>query len=340
MRCEEARPLISAGLDGELDTSSEARVRAHMAECVLCSSEREAVAETVQWLRALPEAEPPAELRRRIGMALLEAESAAGRKWFGFALPVRPRTPGWAWGAALGTAAASLILLSAHRPMPARRMVAAPLSTPALAPPVTRASAPSSGADSSTSPALGVQPAVKLKQTKPAPLATTPTAILPSSAGAPSTVPLPRPQVLASSAPSPHAAARKRVPAQLMPGPHQSRPLSAHPMRAAPGPMPGGSASPAHPESTADGSSLLVRGDSPPPDAATPEPSDDQTQADTAGMTQMASGDASGATAVSTSDDLDELRQRLTERRPPVPQLGALKPTVTPRPGQNGWIRF
>src|SRR5262245_2252252 len=120
MRCEDARPLISAGLDGELDARSEAQMRAHVADCALCSAEREAVAETMQWLRALPEVDPPAELRRRIGTALLEAEHAAGRSRFGFALPVRPGVPGWAWGAVLGAAAASMLLVSTHRPLTAR----------------------------------------------------------------------------------------------------------------------------------------------------------------------------------------------------------------------------
>ena len=84
----------------------------------------------------------------------------------------------------------------------------------------------------------------------------------------------------------------------------------------------------------------MAHSDSTPPDGVTPEPSDDQMQSDTAGMTQMASGDPSAATSVSTSDDLDELRHRLIARPLQAPQLGALKPTGTPRPGQSGWIRF
>src|SRR5437763_1697650 len=114
-------------------------------------------------------------------------------------------------------------------------------------------------------------------------------------ADTPSTSPPPCPEALISSVPSPHPATKKRVPAPVLLAKRQSRPTSAHPMRTAPGPV-AGSASPlTRSESPMDGSSVLAHADSTSPDGVTPEPSDDQMQSDTTGMTQMASGDPSVA---------------------------------------------
>src|SRR5690349_9895395 len=112
MRCEEARLLISAGLDGELTDQPATGLQDHLAGCELCQSERAALAGTVQLLRALPEAEPPAELRRRIGVALLEEERRAARRRFGWAWLARPSTAGWAWGAAAGAAITAIALVA------------------------------------------------------------------------------------------------------------------------------------------------------------------------------------------------------------------------------------
>src|SRR5438045_8883221 len=72
MRCEDVRPLLSAGLDEELEEGCAAQVRAHLAGCASCAIERQALDVTVRLLRAVPEVDPPAELRRRIGVALHE----------------------------------------------------------------------------------------------------------------------------------------------------------------------------------------------------------------------------------------------------------------------------
>jgi len=118
-----------------------------------------------------------------------------------------------------------------------------------------------------------------------------------------------------------------------------SRPAGAHAVRFGSGKVPMGSASPGRTESSSEGS-LLARGDADTNTAASAQdPSDGDGDA-TSGMTQMASGEAAVAPASSDSDDLAELRRRLTDRPLQVPELGALKPTGTPRPGQNGWIRF
>ena len=82
-------------------------------------------------LRDLPEAEPPAELRRRIGAALMDVERAAPRHRLELAWLPRPRAPGWAWGGALGAAAAAVVLLATRGPAPAPRVAAAPQLPPA-----------------------------------------------------------------------------------------------------------------------------------------------------------------------------------------------------------------
>src|SRR4051812_32778710 len=83
MRCDDVRPLISLGLDGELDEGLGAQLSAHLDGCAQCAAEREALSTTVRLLRALPEAEPPAELRRRIGVALLGAQRRPESRWSG-----------------------------------------------------------------------------------------------------------------------------------------------------------------------------------------------------------------------------------------------------------------
>src|SRR5213078_2608240 len=69
---------------------------------------------TVRLLQTLPEADPPAELRRRIGVALLEEERRAQRRRFGWAWLARPQTAGWAWGAATGAMLAAIALVNLH----------------------------------------------------------------------------------------------------------------------------------------------------------------------------------------------------------------------------------
>jgi anti-sigma factor RsiW len=127
MRCEEVRPLISAGLDGELEPGAAASLQAHLSGCALCMAERESLSATVRLLRAVPEADPPVELRRRIGVALLEVERRAERRWLGLSWLARPQAAGWAWGAALGTVAATLGLLATRGPvMPRTAGVSSP----------------------------------------------------------------------------------------------------------------------------------------------------------------------------------------------------------------------
>lgn len=76
------------------------------------------------------------------------------------------------------------------------------------------------------------------------------------------------------------------------------------------------------------------------PAGTLPDVPDEATWPDTSGMTQMASGDPGSGAPATSSDDLDELRSRLTHRPLQVPQLGELKPANAPRSAREGWIRF
>ena len=114
MRCEDARLLISAGLDGESTEASGVPLEAHLATCLACQRERIALAGTVQWLREVPEAEPPAALRGRIAVALMEEERRAQRRHLSWTWLARPQTAGWAWGATAGAMLAAVALVTTH----------------------------------------------------------------------------------------------------------------------------------------------------------------------------------------------------------------------------------
>jgi anti-sigma factor RsiW len=83
--CEEARPLVHAYVDGELDVVRSLEVEAHLSGCVACAREQAS-------LRALHAAfgddalyyEAPARLERRVRAALRDARRAEGGR--GFAL--------------------------------------------------------------------------------------------------------------------------------------------------------------------------------------------------------------------------------------------------------------
>jgi len=296
----------------------------------------------MQWLRSVPEAEPPAELRRRIGTALLEVERAAGRKRFGFTFPPLPRTAGWAWGAALGTAAATVFLLVSHQPTLVKQMAATPPSRAMAITPTLRASLPPPAANRPHQPAAAVQPTQKPKQALPAAIVPRPRTepIMPPER--PLAVSVPRSVALAASATSLRLEMKRPAPSHVIPVKRpKTRPSLAHPMRPALRTGPGGGGSPARLDSSGDGAALVARGGTASPGATSnDETANDESQAAIDSMTQMASGDASVSTSETASDDLSELRQRLTDRQPPLPQLGALKSTGTPRAVQNGWIRF
>jgi len=100
--CEEARPLVHAYVDGELDLVRSLEVEAHLSSCVVCAREQTS-------LRALRTAfsngalyhEAPAGLERRVRAAVRDARRAEGGRSFVL------RHYGW------GGAAAAAVLLVA-----------------------------------------------------------------------------------------------------------------------------------------------------------------------------------------------------------------------------------
>ena len=102
MTCEEARPLVHAYIDGELDVVRSLEVEAHLNSCVACAREETS-------LRALRTAfsngalyhEAPAGLEWRVRVALRDARRAEGGRRFAL------RHYGW------GGAAAAAVLLVA-----------------------------------------------------------------------------------------------------------------------------------------------------------------------------------------------------------------------------------
>ena len=92
MRCDEARPLITARVDGELDGKRTAALDAHLQSCADCAAEL-ALRETERgaWRAALAATAPDA-MRR---------ELLAGAPVVRFARKLRPRRARWQlWAAA------------------------------------------------------------------------------------------------------------------------------------------------------------------------------------------------------------------------------------------------
>jgi anti-sigma factor RsiW len=79
MRCEMARPLLEAYVDGELGEAERDRVRAHVAQCAECTAEIAGLQRLGAGLRAAaPEHRMPAAVRARIRSAV-RREAAADR---------------------------------------------------------------------------------------------------------------------------------------------------------------------------------------------------------------------------------------------------------------------
>jgi len=342
MRCEEVRPLISAGLDGELDGLCAGQLRTHLVECGSCSIEREALAATVRLLRELPEAEPPAALRRRIGVALLEVERASQRRRFGLPSLVWPHVPGWAWGATLGATVAAVALLVPHPQALNRRVASLPNSIPAAAPRLPVPAPSFSSASSVRKPAAATLKKAVTSKPRPA-------------------LPAPLDRLTAALPPMPDAA--RPVPSRLAVLPalsrrHLIRSHQAHhlimvarhfnpgmpaKLVTAHGTQAPNSIRPDRSVRSADDSTRLAQtGGSSSPNPATSQPPDQDPGMDTAGMTQMASGSGMGMPAAQEpeDDDLTELRQRLIDRPLQVPELGQLKPATASPSSRDGWIRF
>ena len=65
MRCESSTENLSAYLDGELDSQQAQRLREHLATCSECRRQAGALSQTATLVRAMPEVDPPADLRQR-----------------------------------------------------------------------------------------------------------------------------------------------------------------------------------------------------------------------------------------------------------------------------------
>lgn len=337
MRCEEARPLISAGLDEELEGARAVMLQAHVAECVHCSQERDALAETVRMLRGLPEAEPPPELRRRIRIALLEAERAGEGRRRGLAGLRLPLVPAWAWGAALGGAVAAVIAVAPRPPVPPQHM--------ALTPPLIQASGTH---PVRLIPRAPLHNAIKTADLPKKPsLTRTPhpesnvTAHLPSSPpdSIGPIVLVPAPPVTKTVLPSVsrvrpihlRAVRRTAAPHHLSSAAVPKKPVT---------PAAGGAPAERRPQATDDLSHLAQNTMPASTDPDMPPASTGDSSSDTNGMTLMASGGTMPPPPEAPSDDLTELRRRLDDRPLQIPELGQLKPASGSHANHDGWIRF
>lgn len=334
MRCDEVRPLLSAGLDGELEPGAAVKVQVHLAGCGLCAAEREALSATVRLLRAVPEVDPPAELRRRIGVALLETERRAERRWFGLPWLARPQAAGWAWGVALGTMAATVGLLATRGPatnrpvaaVPSVPGVTVPAPQPKVTPPIRRDAEREIAAAAEKKPDL---PLATPQKAPPAGQALVELAVAPR----------PKPAVKPAETEPVRVARPPAAPRRQEPGTRRLAPPSPSP-RSVPAAAPGSAPGSGRLESTSRDMPLVARSAPEPPVLPESDPPGDENRSGTDGMTQMASGMTEPSAPAAAADDLVELRRRLLDRPLHVPELGELRPTSSSRAGRDGWIRF
>ena len=64
--CEEARANSSDYIDGEIDATLEARIRAHLSDCPLCEAFFRTLRETIAVLRGMPSQAAPAGFAERV----------------------------------------------------------------------------------------------------------------------------------------------------------------------------------------------------------------------------------------------------------------------------------
>ena len=75
--CREARAAASDFLDGELDARAESRISRHLDKCPLCAAFVRTLRATVETLRAIPSASPPAGFAERVA-ARIERDGERG----------------------------------------------------------------------------------------------------------------------------------------------------------------------------------------------------------------------------------------------------------------------
>lgn len=113
MRCDRVQPLLSAYADGELPPTLAGKVAEHLAGCPTCAAESRSLAGLVEALQALSEEEPPAYLRAAIFEALDAVQPSLWQRLCALTTPFLP-SPSLAYGAA---AAGLLALVLCVAPM-------------------------------------------------------------------------------------------------------------------------------------------------------------------------------------------------------------------------------
>lgn len=110
--CDDARELLSAALDGELDAAEEAALEAHLAGCADCAAHRERLAGVRDVFRSLTPAAPPRDLASAVMERIRAGEAGEPPAEPGAVapsiLPVRSRGRRWA-----ARVAAALLLVGA-----------------------------------------------------------------------------------------------------------------------------------------------------------------------------------------------------------------------------------
>jgi anti-sigma factor RsiW len=336
MRCDDARLLISARLDGESKEASDAPLEAHLAACSACQQEQAALTGTVRWLRTLPESEPPAALRGRIAMALLEEERRAQRRIWTWAWLARPQTAGWAWGATAGAMLAAVALVTVHggghgvHTARAPQHVAAPTVSVAVAPsapPVVKPVTPKQSAHVTPRTPERITPRPDVPRFE----AELPPAVAPAIVAPPPDAVINHRHSRKSAA-ARRRQAREELASVRLSSPHPMAPRIVRPVapqenKTTPRPV------------SADTDTPKLAWMNPPPGMTATDSGDADEPMDTTGMTNMASMPTPAA-PTQANDDLAVLRQRLTDRPLQAPELGQLKPASSSAAGRDGWIRF
>ena len=76
MQCQDALSMLSAYLDGALDSAEQEAMRIHLTRCPACSAELEELRYSMKLLKELPELTPPAEFRTQLMEKLNQLNAA------------------------------------------------------------------------------------------------------------------------------------------------------------------------------------------------------------------------------------------------------------------------
>jgi hypothetical protein len=140
MSCQRVQSLLSAYMDGEVDSADTRMLEKHLAECASCSHELALLQVAARMLATAPEVEPPASLLEQIEVATIRRRSVWQRLSAGFgSIPAYGR-----WAAATTAAAAILLAIVVSRPphYTAQRPAYQPQPPVATAPQITEIPTP------------------------------------------------------------------------------------------------------------------------------------------------------------------------------------------------------